>query len=53
MVDWFTLKKNDKIINLLFYLCSLNVNVPDISFQPATNISISADFTSQQTMSEE
>ena len=33
-VDWFTLKKFDKNINLLFYLYSTNLNVPDISFQP-------------------
>ena len=29
----FSKKSIVKIINLLFFLCSLNLNVPDISFQ--------------------
>ena len=36
MADWFTFskKKIDKNTNLLSYLYSQNLNVPDISFQP-------------------
>ena len=34
MIDWFTFSKQiDRHINLLSYLYSSNLNVPDISFQ--------------------